>query len=162
MAAPAQRRSGSLVQADESEAPKEPLFGTAVPGVGEVQSLSLPQVAPGSEAATGGHDPRDLALLVRPERYQERVVRQQKELNERGNEQQAEAQRQQQAAEALEARDAAVSEREAELEALVLEAVEARVEGLAEERALGQRSRVARCAEPLARCACSARRRRER
>jgi flagellar assembly protein FliH len=81
-------------------------------------------------------------LLVRPERYQDRVEREQKALSARAVELEAEAQRLQALAASLDERDTEVTEREAQLEALVLEAVETRVDGLAEERLAIDRARL--------------------
>ena len=73
-------RTGSIVQQIDDQEIKPTLFGAALPGAGEVAALDLPQaVAESGEEI----DPRNLALLVRPERYQERVTRQQEALAER-------------------------------------------------------------------------------
>ena len=73
------QRVGSILhQVDDSEI-KETIFGAALPVSGDVAALELPQAVSPPEDDL---DPRNLALLVRPERYQERVARQQADLAE--------------------------------------------------------------------------------
>ena len=132
-------RTGSIVQQIDDQEIKPTLFGAALPGAGEVAALDLPQaVAESGEEI----DPRNLALLVRPERYQERVTRQQEALAEREqrlNEQATElAEREAD----LGAREEALLARQNEVESLVLTAVEERVEQLSEERLGDDRARL--------------------
>ena len=133
------QRVGSIIhQVDDSDI-KETIFGAALPGSGEVAALELPQAASSSDDDV---DPRNLALLVRPERYQERVARQQEDL----------AQQEQKLAERIAAfeareeqlveREQSLAERQNEVESLVLNAVEERVEQLSEERLGDDRARL--------------------
>jgi flagellar assembly protein FliH len=136
-----QRQRVGSVLSEPSEAEfSEPIFGAKLPGSGEAKGLELPQAAPNQ--ADEPLDPRNLALMLRPERYEERVARQQSALSEREEELQSEHQKLAQRDAELAAREEAVLQREAELENLVLSAVEERVEALADERLSQDRTRL--------------------
>ena len=133
------QRLGSIIHDVDDSQIKETLFGSALPGSGDVAALELPQAVGASDEDV---DPRNLALLVRPERYQERVARQQADLAEQGS-------KIAQQLEALELRERELVEREQDLvarqnevESLVLNAVEERVEQLSEERLSDDRARL--------------------
>ncbi len=134
------KRTGTVVRNPEENEITEALFGAAVPGAGEIQSLDLPQ----SVAATDSDevDPRNLALLVRPERYEERVARQQSKLQDQSERLRQEEQRLSDLDAALAAREGDIATREAELENLVISAVEERVEQLSEARLEEDRARL--------------------
>ena len=134
------KRTGTIIRDVEGSEITEALFGAKVPGSGEVQTLDLPQSVQTSEAEEV--DPRNLALLVRPERYEERVARQQSSLQEQADQLSQEEQRLGEVEATLDARDADIAKREAELEALVISAVEERVEQLSEERLAEGRARL--------------------
>jgi len=135
------QRTGSILRDVDDDQIKETLFGSSLPGAGEVQPLDLPQsVVSGPQAEP--LDPRSLALLVRPERYQERVARQQADLADQAQQLADRVKvfeaREQQLAE----REQELTDRQAELESLVLNAVEERVEQLSEERLGDDRARL--------------------
>ena len=133
------QRVGSIIHEVDDSQIKETLFGSAIPGSGDVSTLDLPQAASGSDDDV---DPRNLALLVRPERYQERVARQQADLAQQeqklGERLQALDERERQLTE----REESLIERQNEIESLVLTAVEERVEQLSDERLGDDRARL--------------------
>jgi len=134
------KRTGTIIRDVEGSEIKDALFGAPVPGSGEVRVLDLPQ----SQKSDSGeeNDPRNLALLVRPERYQERIARQQASLGEQADQLAQEEQRLKEIGVSLEAREEEIAGRERELEALVLSAVEERVEKLSDERLAEGRARL--------------------
>jgi flagellar assembly protein FliH len=134
----AQQRRGGVVTGDRVLSVTEALFTRPVPGAGEVSPLALPQ----SAAAEGEESPeaRVLALLSRPELYQDRMADRDRALSDRD----VEIDRRDEAlvakAAELDAREHDLAEREEAQHRFVLEAAEAEVErladrGLAEERA---------------------------
>jgi flagellar assembly protein FliH len=134
-------RTGAILRNVDEAQIKETLFGTSLPGAGEVEKLDLPQAIVDEEQAEP-LDPRSLALLVRPERYQERVARQQADLADQEHQIvdriRVVEEREQQLAE----REQELAARQEELESLVLNAVEERVEQLSEERLSDDRARL--------------------
>jgi len=134
------QRRGVLVSETDAVDLREALFSKALPGAGEVQSMDLPQSY--DEDSEQVVDPRNLALMVRPERLQDRVERMQHDIDEAQQQIEARWAELQAQAEAVEAREAAVAAREQELEALVMSAVEERVEILAEEQLAADRARL--------------------
>ena len=129
---------GIIHQVDQSDL-KETLFGASLPGSGEVENLELPQAA---SAADDDVDPRNLALLVRPERYQERVARQQQDLAQQEHQVNERLAALEERERDLAAREQSLVERQNEVESLVLTAVEERVEQLSEERLGNDRARL--------------------
>jgi flagellar assembly protein FliH len=141
MASLGREHSSAVLLNVKPEDLRETLFSRALPGSGDVKPLALAQTAPA--AGTAELDPRSLALLVRPERYQERLARQQSDLESQEGTLKIKAEQLEQLDAQLAQREIELDAREVELETLVLSAVEQRVEELAEQRLGEDRMRLA-------------------
>jgi len=143
----AQQRSGGVVAGDRVLSVGEALFTKAVPGAGEVSPLDLPQSA--SAEAAESPEARVLALLSRPELYQDRMAERDQTLTDRGAEMDRRRAELDELSRDLDARQLQMVAQEEAQQRLVLEAAEAEVERLADRALAEERARLVRAVTEL-------------
>jgi flagellar biosynthesis/type III secretory pathway protein FliH len=143
----AQQRNGGVVAGDRVLSVGDALFTKPVPGAGEASPLNLPQ----SERSDSDESPeaRVLALLSRPELYQDRMAKRDQTLTDRDAEMDRRHAELDERSRDLDARHGQLVAQEEAQKRLVLEAAEAEVERLADRALAEERARLVRTVTEL-------------